>query len=154
MNFYQKFIKELSTSLKFVALLSVTFQILLISILLFKVCDSDILFPFIVIFYFFIIVIGFSRYVEVKSKNIKEKFLNFFLLLNCFPFIIGVLILLLLSYLALKPEPKPVEIDPQDVRVIVIDKNGNKIEKGSDEINIDFKNKKLKDSIIQVKFEK
>lgn len=150
MNLFENFKHKLSTNLKFIALLSVIFQLGLISLLLFKISIIDTFFPTI-IFYFFIILIGFSRYLEIKSKNIKEKLINFFLFLNCFPFLIGLLMLVIFS---LPVNSEPVEIDPKDLRVIVIDSNGNKVEKGSDEIEIDIKNKKIKDSIIQVKFEK
>jgi len=149
MNLFEKFKHQLSTNLKFVALLSIIFQLIVLSFLISKIyLDVFILFTY--LFYLFIIVIGFSRYVEVKSKNIKEKIINFFWLLNCFPFIIGLLVLVIFS---LPMNSEPVEIDPKDLRVIVIDSNGNKVEKGSDEIEIDIKNKKIKDSIIQVKFE-
>jgi len=149
MNLFENFKHKLSTSLKFVALLSIIFQLIVLSFLISKIyLDVFILFTY--LFYLFIIVIGFSRYVEVKSKNIKEKFINFFWMLNCFPFVIGLLVLVIFS-LPMNSEPE--EIDPKDLRVIVIDSNGNKVEKGSDEIEIDIKNKKINDSIIQVKFE-
>jgi hypothetical protein len=149
MNLLENFKEKLSTSLKFVALLSVMFQLVFI---LFSISKShlDILFLVSILFYSLIIVIGFSRYLEVKSKNIKEKVINFFWFLNCFPFVIGLLVLVIVS-LPMNSEPE--EIDPKDLRLIVIDSNGNKVEKGSDEIEIDIKNKKIKDSIIQVKFE-
>lgn len=149
MNLLENFKEKLSTSLKFVALLSVMFQLVFI---LFSISKShlDILFLVSILFYSLIIVIGFSRYLEVKSKNIKEKVVNFFWFLNCFPFVIGLLVLVIVS-LPMNSEPE--EIDPKDLRLIVIDSNGNKVEKGSDEIEIDIKNKKIKDSIIQVKFE-
>lgn len=140
---------KLSTSLKFIALLSIIFQLIVLSFLISKIY-LEVTILFIYLFYLFSIVIGFSRYVEVKSKNIKEKIINFFLLLNCFPFVIGLLVLVIFS---LPVNSEPVETDPKDLRVIVIDSNGNKVEKGSDEIEIDIKNKKIKDSIIQVKFE-
>lgn len=149
MTLLKSFKEKLSTSLKFAALLSVIVQLVLISLLFFKISIIDTFFPTI-IFYFFIILIGFSRYFEIESKNLKEKIINFFWLLNCFPFVIGLLVLIIFS---LPVNSEPVEIDPKDLRVIVIDSNGNKIEKGSDEIEIDIKNKKIKDSIIQVKFE-
>lgn len=149
MNLLEIIKEKLSTSLKFVALLSIIFQLIVLSFLISKIyLDVFILFTY--LFYLFIIVIGFSRYVEVKSKNIKEKIINFFWLLNCFPFVIGLLVLVVLS---LPINSEEVEIDPKNLRVIVIDSNGNKVEKGSDEIEIDIKNKKIKDSIIQVKFE-
>lgn len=87
MNLFQKFKEKLSTSLKFVALLSVIFQSVIVFFLVNEIY-FEILFFIFVIFYFFIIVIGISRYVEVSSKNNKEKFVNFFWLLNCFPIIL------------------------------------------------------------------
>lgn len=151
MNLFQKFKEKLSTSLKFVALLSIIFQLVVLLFLISKIyLEAIILCTY--LFYFFIIVIGFSRYVEVKSKNIKEKIINFFLLLNCFPLIIGVLVLTIFFAMQTFPtNTETKEIDTEDVRFIVRDSNGNEVEKRGDEFKFDVKNGKIQDSIIQVK---
>jgi len=147
MNIFEKIKHKLSTSIKFVALLSIIFQFIGLIFLISKIyLDVFILFTY--LFYLFIIVIGFSRYVEVKSKNFKEKVTNLFWLLNCFPFIVGLIVAVLLN-LPINSEPK--EIDSKDVKFIILDKDGNQIEKRGDEMKFNIKNNKIVDSIIQVK---
>lgn len=147
MDILEKIRYKLSTSIKFVALLSITFQLIGLTFLIFKIyLDVFILFTY--LFYLLIIVIGFSRYVEVKSKNFKEKVTNLFWLVNCFPFIIGLIVAVLLN-LPIHSEPK--EIDSKDVNFIILDKDGNQIEKRGGEMKFNIKNNKIVDSIIQVK---
>jgi hypothetical protein len=51
--------------------------------------------------------------------------------------------------LPINSEPK--EIDSKDINFIILDKDGNQIEKRGDEMKFNIKNNKIVDSIIQVK---
>ena len=147
MNIFDKLKLKLSTSIKFVALLSLIFQLIILCFLFFKVFEAII---FIYIFYLFSIIIGISRYVELKSKNFKEVVFNFFYLINCFPLFF---IVLFISIYILQHKNMPVEenIDPNQIELEVIDKNNEEKIKSPNELDYDLKNKKLEDSIIEVK---
>ena len=147
MNIFDKIKIKLSTSIKFVALLSLIFQLIILCFLFFKVFEAII---FIYIFYLFTIIIGISRYVELKSKNFKEVVFNLFYLINCFPLIF---IVLFVSIYVLEQTnmPKEENIDPNQIELEVIDKNNEEKIKSPNELDYDLKNKKLEDSIIEVK---
>ena len=147
MDILEKIKYKLSTSIKFVALLSLIFQLIILCFLFFKVFEAII---FIYIFYLFSIVIGISRYVELKSKSFKEVVFNFFYLINCFPLIF---IVLFVSIYVLEQTNMPIEenIDPNQIELKVIDKNNEEKIKSPNELDYDLKNKKLEDSIIEVK---
>ena len=147
MNIFDKLKLKLSTSIKFVALLSLIFQLIILCFLFFKVFEAII---FIYIFYLFSIIIGISRYVELKSKNFKEVVFNLIYLINCFPLIF---IVLFVSIYVLEQTnmPKEENIDPNQIELKVIDKNNEEKIKSPNELDYDLKNKKLEDSIIEVK---
>lgn len=147
MNIFDKIKYKLSTSIKFVALLSLIFQLIILSFIFFGVIEATV---FIFIFYLFLIVIGISRYVELTSKNLKEVVFNLFYLINCFPIIF---IVLFVSIYVLEQTNMPNEenIDTNQIELKVIDKNNEERIKSPNEIDYDIKNKKLEDSIIEVK---
>lgn len=147
MDILEKIKYKLSTSIKFVALLSLIFQLIILCFLFLEVFEAII---FIYIFYLFSIVIGISRYVELKSKSFKEVVFNFFYLINCFPLIF---IVLFVSIYVLEQTNMPIEenIDPNQIELKVIDKNNEEKIKSPNELDYDLKNKKLEDSIIEVK---
>jgi hypothetical protein len=138
---------KLSTSIKFVALLSLIFQLIILCFLFFNVFEAII---FIYIFYLFSIVIGISRYIELKSKNFKEVVFNLFYLINCFP-LIFIVLFFSIYVLEQKYKPKEENIDVNEIEFKVIDKNNNEMIKSPYEIKFDKKNKKFEDSIIEVK---
>lgn len=75
---------------------------------------------------------------------------NFFYLLNCFPLIfIALFFLIYLLEQTYKSKEENVDVDKIEFRVI--DKNDNERIKNLKEIKFDLKNKKLEDSIIEVK---
>lgn len=147
MDILDKIKYKLSTSIKFVALLSLIFQLIILYFLFLEVFEAII---FIYIFYLFSIVIGISRYVELKSKSFKEVVFNFFYLINCFPLIF---IVLFVSIYVLEQTNMPIEenIDTNQIELKVIDKNNEEKIKSPNELDYDLKNKKLEDSIIEVK---
>jgi len=147
MNLFESIKYKLSTSIKFVALLSLIFQLIILCFLFFNVFEAII---FIYIFYLFLIVIGISRYVELKSKNFKEVVFNLFYLINCFPFIF---IVLFVSIYVLQQKNMTIEenIDANQIELKVIDKNNEEKIKSPNELDYDLKNQKLEDSIIGVK---
>lgn len=147
MNLFDRLKHKLSTSIRFVALLSLIFQLIILSFIFFGVIEATV---FVLIFYFFLFFIGISRYIELKSKNFKEVVFNLFYLINCFPLIF---IVLFFSIYALEQKHKPKEenIDTNQIELKVIDKNNEEKIKSPNEIDYDKKNKKLEDSIIEVK---
>lgn len=147
MNLFDKIKFKLSTSIKFVALLSLIFQLIILCFLFFNVFEAIV---FIYIFYLFSIVIGISRYIELKSKSVKEVVFNLFYLINCFPLIF---IVLFFSIYILQQNniPKEENIETNQIELKVIDKNNEERIKSPNEINYNKKNKKLEDSIIEVK---
>ena len=147
MNLFERIKHKLSTSIKFVALLSLIFQLIILCFLFFNVFEAIIFFY---IFYLFLIVIGVSRYVELKSKNFKEIVFNLFYLINCFPFIF---IVLFVSIYVLQQKNMTIEenIDANQIELKVIDKNNEEKIKSPNELDYDLKNQKLEDSIIGVK---
>jgi hypothetical protein len=147
MNLFERIKYKLSTSIKFVALLSLIFQLIILCFLFFNVFEAII---FIYIFYLFLIVIGISRYVELKSKNFKEVVFNFFYLINCFP-LIFIVLFISIYILQQKNMPKEENIDTNQIELKVIDKNNQERIKSPNELDYDLKNKKLEDSIIEVK---
>ena len=149
MNILDKIKHKLSTSIRFVALLSLIFQLILMCFFLFNfsVGLGIILF---IIYYLFSIVIGFSRYVELKSKNFKEIVFNLFYLINCFP-LIFIVLFVSIHVLEQTNMPKEENIDANQIELKVIDKNNEEKIKSPNEIDYDMENKKLEDSIIEVK---
>ena len=147
MNIFDKIKIKLSTSIKFVALLSLIFQLIILCFLFFKVFEAII---FIYIFYLFSIIIGISRYVELKSKNFKEVVFNLIYLINCFP-LIFIVLFVLIYLLEQTSMPKEENIDTNQIELKVIDKNNEERIKSPNELDYDLKNKKLEDSIIEVK---
>jgi hypothetical protein len=147
MNILEKIKYKLSTSIKFVALLSLIFQLIILCFLFFNVFEAIV---FIYIFYLFSIVIGISRYIELKSKSVKEVVFNLFYLINCFPLIF---IVLFFSIYILQQNnmPKEENIETNQIELKVIDKNNEERIKNPNEIDYDIKNKNLEDSIIEVK---
>ena len=149
MNILDKIKHKLSTSIRFVALLSLIFQLILMCFFLFNfsVGLGIILF---IIYYLFSIVIGFSRYVELKSKDFKEIVFNLFYLINCFP-LIFIVLFVSIHVLEQTNMPKEENIDANQIELKVIDKNNEEKIKSPNEIDYDMENKKLEDSIIEVK---
>ena len=149
MNILDKIKHKLSTSIRFVALLSLIFQLILMCFFLFNfsVGLGIILF---IIYYLFSIVIGFSRYVELKSKNFKEIVFNLFYLINCFP-LIFIVLFVSIHVLEQTNMPKEENIDVNQIELKVIYKNNEEKIKSPNEIDYDMENKKLEDSIIEVK---
>lgn len=147
MNILEKIKYKLSTSIKFVALLSLIFQLIILCFLFFNVFEAIV---FIYLFYLFSIVIGISRYIELKSKSVKEVVFNLFYLINCFPLIF---IVLFFSIYILQQNnmPKEENIETNQIELKVIDKNNEERIKNPNEIDYDIKNKNLEDSIIEVK---
>lgn len=152
MNLINKIKYQLENNIKFLALLSVVFQ-LIILLIKFSGGKNDAIFLAFFIFYPFNIVIGVSRYLEVNSRSKKERFLNFFYLLNCFPFIHVLVVLGILTYITINnPSRDKINLyKPEEVNIIYINKNGDTIEKNGSEIKFDISNKKLHDSIIDIK---
>lgn len=149
MDILDKIKHKLSSSIRFVALLSLIFQLMLICFFLFNfsVGLGIILF---IIYYLFSIVIGFSRYVELKSKNFKEIVFNLFYLINCFP-LIFIVLFVSIHVLEQTNMPKEENIDANQIELKVIDKNNEEKIKSPNEIDYEMENKKLEDSIIEVK---
>jgi hypothetical protein len=95
-------------------------------------------------------VVGLSRYVELKSKNFKEVVFNFFYLINCFPLIFIVLFISIFIFQQ-RNLPKEEYINSDQIELKVIDKSNEEKIKSPNELDYDMENKKLEDSIIEVK---
>jgi TRAP-type C4-dicarboxylate transport system permease large subunit len=147
MNIFERIKYKLSTSIRFVALLSLILQLIILSFIFFGKIEATV---FIFIFYLFLIVIGISRYVELTSKNFKEVVFNLFYLINCFP-LIFIVLFVSIHVLEQTNMPKEENIDANQIELKVIDKNKEERIKSPNEIDYDIKNKKLEDSIIEVK---
>lgn len=147
MNIFDRIKYKLSTSIRFVALLSLILQLIILSFIFFGKIEATV---FIFIFYLFFIVIGISRYVELTSKNFKEVVFNLFYLINCFP-LIFIVLFVSIHVLEQTNMPKEENIDANQIELKVIDKNNEERIKTPNEIDYDIKNKKLEDSIIEVK---
>lgn len=147
MNIFERIKYKLSTSIRFVALLSLILQLIILSFIFFGKIEATV---FIFIFYLFLIVIGISRYVELTSKNFKEVVFNLFYLINCFP-LIFIVLFVSIHVLEQTNMPKEENIDANQIEFKVIDKNKEERIKSPNEIDYDIKNKKLEDSIIEVK---
>ncbi|WP_026725588.1 hypothetical protein [Flavobacterium sasangense] len=147
MNIFDRIKYKLSTSIRFVALLSLILQLIILSFIFFGKIEATV---FIFIFYLFFIVIGISRYVELTSKNFKEVVFNLFYLINCFP-LIFIVLFVSIHVLEQTNMPKEENIDANQIELKVIDKNNEERIKSPNEIDYDIKNKKLEDSIIEVK---
>ena len=147
MNLFDRLKHKLSTSIRFIALLSFIFQLIILSFIFFGVIEATV---FILIFYFLLFFIGISRYIELKSKNFKEVVFNLFYLINCFP-LIFIVLFFSIYVLEQKYKPKEENIDVNEIEFKVIDKNNDEMIKSPNEIKFDIKNKKLEDSIIEVK---
>lgn len=149
MNIFDKIKHKLSTSIRFVALLSIIFQLIFLCFFILDI-SADLGIILFIFFHFFLIFIGLSRYVELESKKFKEVVFNFFYLINCFPLIF---IVLFVSIYVLEQTNMPIEenIDPNQIELKVIDKNNEEKIKSPNELDYDLKNKKLEDSIIEVK---
>lgn len=153
MNYLQIFKKKLSISLKFVAISSIIFQLILVAIL-FSRTKSDIVFLIVIFTFPFIIFIGLSRYVEIKSKNIKEKFLNLLYFLNCFPILIILLpltMVLIISIVQENSDNEKIELKPNEIKFHFKEKNGKIIEKSGEEVRLDINSLK-KDSVIKFRY--
>lgn len=148
MNLFDRIKYKLSTSIKFVALLSLIFQLITLCLLFFNVFEAIV---FVFIFYLFLIFIGISRYIELKSKSFKEVVFNLFYLINCFPFALFLLSTILLLWANMNTFPSKEQINPDNINYIIIDSNGNEIEKNVRNMKFDIKNKKFEDSIVRVK---
>lgn len=147
MNIFDRIKYKLSTSIRFVALLSLILQLIILSFIFFGKIEATV---FIFIFYLFFIVIGISRYVELTSKNFREVVFNLFYLINCFP-LIFIVLFVSIHVVEQTNMPKEENIDANQIELKVIDKNNEERIKSPNEIDYDIKNKKLEDSIIEVK---
>lgn len=149
MDILEKIKYKLSTSIRFVALISFIFQLILLCFFIFKLFSvlGIILF---ILFYLLLSVVGLSRYVELKSKNFKEVVFNFFYLINCFPLIFIVLFISIFIFQQ-RNLPKEENINSDQIELKVIDKNNEEKIKSPNELDYDMENKKLEDSIIEVK---
>lgn len=155
MSIFKKVYHQLETNIKFVALLSIIIQLIAFTLLLTLGINSNFVEFFIIFCIFFYpinIIIGLSRYLEIKSKTKKEVLLNFFYFINTFPFL-TILITSFLYLITINFKPKEENINPGDIKFIIVDDKGNEIEKNSEDVNFNFETNKFNDSIIRVEIE-
>ncbi len=151
MNFLKKIKEKLSSDLKYVAIVSISYQFFILLLILvfrkqhffssifsFCIISSIIIFPL-------LFIIGISRFIELKSKTI----INILYLINSLPIVLFSIIFFM-TYLISGPFESKENINTYEMEFNVIDKNGKSRKiKGKD---IDFLNKEntqTLDSIIK-----